>query len=520
MENKNETESVKMIPESSDEYHEQEVIKTENINENEKDISINSDDNDIVEKEVEYDTNGIYTLSDEETDDNFISLPTLPSNALLEYIKNSSTIKEETYVKDINTSHAVLTNLNSIPFTVSEEYFKNIKFNNNRYKPNMEYNGKKIQYEEVKLQSSDKKLKAIDRVRSITRIGKNIQIPLWNTGIRVTISVPPINSLYDLKKKLRDLNIEIDTDTGGLLFSNKKIKLYKEILDFISVYILDTTLEIPEDKTLFDYIKVQDIALLIIGISLSLYPNGNNITIACFKTTEIKQGKPSCNFVTSAKIDPKELVKIDTDRVTDKMLEIISRRNSNSVTIEDLETYQNEFILNKNQNINIEYDIGNLLFNLLNPDINKFISKGGLWYDDIIEKLYGIGNLIENNKKEELEKLIELNLLGSYNSYVNNIVIDDEILEDDDIIFETLNEVTQDNYLYNIFIKEIIEFISYNTIANIGTNNFLCPSCNNKQKTEKTSNKFEMEYVWLDPLSYFLEIMNSKLIKMQKRTIS
>lgn len=510
MENNNKETSVKMIPD--------EIIEEATVN-----ISEVENTDEIIEESIEkeIDTNGIYTLTEDDDDEeNFVSLPTLPSNILLEYIKESGTIKEEIYAKDINTANAVLTNLNSLPFTVSEEYFKNMKYDTNRYKPEMTFESKKIRFEEVNIGSSDKKLKALNKVRSITRIGKNIQIPLWNTGIRVTISVPPINSLYDLKKKLRDLNIEIDTDTGGLLFSNKKIKLYKEILDFINVYILDTTLDIPDDKTLFDYIKVQDIALLIIGISLSLYPNGNNITIACFKSTEIKNGVPLCSFVTNSKIDPRDLVKIDTERVTDKMLEIISRRQSNSVSIEDLETYHNEFILTKDKTIEIEYDIGTLLFNLQNPDINSFLNKGSLWYDDIIEKLYGIGNLLENNKKEELDKLIELNLLGTYNSYVKSLTIDDETLDEDDIIFETLNEVTQDNYLYNIFIKDIIDFISYNTIANIGTNNFICPKCKEKQKVEKSKNKFEMEYIWLDPLSYFLEIMNSKLIKMQKRTIS
>ena len=94
-----------------------------------------------------------------------------------------------------------------------------------------------------------------------------------------------------------------------------------------------------------------------------------------------------------------------------------------------------------------------------------------------------------------------------------------EEFTDEETIDELLNEISQDNYLYNIYMKNIMEFISYNTIANIGTNNFLCPSCNTKQKDEEdVRNIFEMEYVWMDPIAYFLEIMNSKLTKMQKRT--
>ena len=476
--------------------------------------------------EEEKDVVGIYKniVEDKDVDDDLIALPTVPSDVLYSYVQNSSTIKEEVYNKDINVSHSVLTNLNTLAYVVEPGFFRGIKPNPDIVNE-VNYKDKKIKFEEVNIRSGSKEKSALDKIRSVTRIGKNIQAPLWNTGIRVTILVPPVNEIYELKKKLRDLNIESDIETGGLLFSNKKIKLYTEITTFISSYIMDTTLAVPEDKTLFDFVNVVDIALLIVGTSLSFYPNGNYVTVACTNTTKIINQVPKCNFVANSKVDTKELVKIDNSRITDTMLEIINRRNSGSVTVADLETYRKEFINNNDFfKIIVPYETSDLVFNLAIPDINTFIRRGNVWYDDLVAKLYNVGQMNLETKKNEIDKIIELSVLGVYNSYVISVEIEGELFTDEETIDSLLNEVSQDNYLYNIYLKHIMNFISYITIANIGTNNYLCPLCKTKQKQEEEDgikkSAFEMEYIWMDPIAYFLEIMNSKLTKMQKRVIN
>ena len=458
-------------------------------------------------------------VGDDDIKDEIIALPTVPSNILYSYVQQSANIKKELYEKDINISHAVLTNLNTLPYAIEPGFFKTFVPNDN-IKSKMSYKDKEVKFEEVDIVGGDKKRSAIDKIRKVTRVGKNIQAPLWNTGIRITFIVPPVNDVYELKKKLRDLNIESDIDSGGLLYSNKKIKLYKEITTFISNYILDTTLDIPEDKTLYDFVPIQDIALTIVGASISLYPNGNYVTVACSNTTVIKNNIPKCNFISNAKVDPRELVKIDSSRVTETMLEIISRRNTGSVSVEDLITYRNEYIKDENFNkIVVPYEDSELIFTLANPSISTFIRRGDKWYDDLLSKLYNVGNLTAEAKKDEIDKIIELSVLGTYNSYITSIIVDGETFDDEEAIDEMLNEVSQDNYLYNIYIKHIMNFISYNTIANIGTNNFICPTCNERQKEETNYRQiFEMEYIWMDPIAYFLEIMNSKLTKLQKRT--
>lgn len=515
---------VSMLPEEQPTVTDVTKSNSEVIN---NDVVTNVDNNTEIletkvnEEVIERDIVGIYTNLQEDknvNEDDLISLPTLPSSELLSYVNASALIKEDLYSKDINVSHSVLTNLNTLQYIVNPKLYSGFVYNKDVFKSEVDYKDKKIKFEEVNIRSSNKENAAIDKIRSITRIGKNIQVPLWNTGIRVTIMVPPINAVYDLKKKIRDLNIESDIDTGGLLFSNKKIKLYKEILTFISSYILDSTLDIPEGKSLYDFIVFEDISLLIIGISLSLYPNGNYVTIVCSKTSEIKNNVPSCNFVTNAKIDPRELVKIDTTRVTDKMLDIISRRNSGSVSVSDLEDYRKEYIKNEDFfKIVVPYESDDLIFNLTNPVISDFLERGLSWYDDLVDSLYNVGSLSLEAKKEEIDKIIELSILGVYNSYIKSIELQNEIFDDNKTLDGLLNEISQDNYLYNIYLKHILNFINYNTIANIGTNNFLCPTCNSLQKDMEEGDRFSLEYIWMDPITYFLEIMNSKLTKMQKR---
>lgn len=534
MENNNDSiKPVKMVPDNNDlEQHNEIVVKEEVIESGQVEAiiettpskvsdSYDSEQENYIKELKEKDTTGIYKtiVSDDEIKEELISLPTLPSNILYSYIQESATIKDEQYNKDINIPHTVLTNLGTLPYVIDPAFFKTIVPNKD-IKSELTYKDKIVKFEEVNIRGGNKEKAAIDKIRNITRVGKNIQVPLWNTGIRITLIVPPVNAIYDLKKKLRDLNIESDVDAGGLLFSNKKIKLYKDICNFISNYILDTTLDIPEDKTLYDYVSVVDIALTIVGTSLSLYPNGNYVTITCAKSSEIKNGVPKCNYMASSKIDPRDLVKIDSSRVTDTMLDIISRRNSGSVSVDDLITYKNEYIKDTSyNNIVVPYETGDLIFTLELPSINHFLTAGDKWYDELLSQIYNIGNLTYELRKEEIEKIIELSVLGVYNSYVKSVTVEDEIYTDQETIDGCLNEVSQDNYLYNIFMKGVMSFISYHTIANIGTNNFLCPNCKSKQLEEDNiKNIFEMEYIWMDPISYFLEIMNSKLTKMQKRT--
>lgn len=490
-------------------------------------IPVVTTNDEIIEEPIVPDY-GVYTDIDEkiyESDnERFINTPKMDYMKYYNYSVSTNDIPQEAYNNNITLGIATLANINSANTMVSKTTFREHKYSDTV--TGLTRNGETIAPRLINIATGTKKDRIKNKLNKITRSGSIIQLPCYNSGFQITLNIPNNNELYAIRKDIRDLAINTEINTGGFLFNNTKVAVVARILDFIFKYIVDSTLDMPDDDTnIYDYIVLEDYPLLIMGISYSLFPNGNTTTITCKNTTVMENNKPKCDYVANANLNVKDTLRIKDDRVTDNMFIILNKKNSGSVTMEEYTTYQRERLSFSNYDNTITFDNegSSIVFTLGSNNINTYLKIAKLWVEDLEVKLYSLGDTHKDERALTLEELMDINKLGTYNTYISKVDVDGELISFDiadevelkenlDVLNDILMEFSSDTVTLNIFFDKLFNYISYITIAGIAVNNFACPTCKKKQRDDIN------ELIWLDPISYFLEILDYRFMNIVKNS--
>lgn len=504
------------------------VLETNEVTTVEDTVVVSDVVEEVVEDVIDY---GVYTDVDDDivnsTHERFVDVPKMMYSDYYTYALAANEIPENVFSTNVNLALSSLSNMNSKDTMVSHTAFREFKYTDKEVVSKLTKNDDVVEPRTVVSKSTNKKENFKSKIKKITRSGSIVQIPLVNSGFQVTLNIPNNNELYAIRKELRELAVTTEINTGGFLFNNTKIAVIKKVLDFIFTYIIDTTLDMPDNDTnIYDYIVSEDYPLLIMGISMSLYPNGNTTSVTCKNTYVLKNNIPTCDFIAYANLSVKDTLKIKNDRITDNMFIILNKKFSSSVTMEEYKTYQRERLefTNYDNKVTFENDGSSVVFVLGSKVINEYLEIGSLWIADLETKLYSLGDVEKEDRDVTLDELIDLNKLGTYNTYIDSIAVDgesiefknlseEELKENLDILNDILSEFSNDDLTLNIFFDKLFNYISYITIAGIAVNNFTCPKCKAKQRTD------DNELIWLDPIAYFLEILDYRFTTSAKTLI-
>ena len=330
-------------------------------------------------------------------------------------------------------------------------------------------------------------------------VGNLVHIPLTHSGFWVTLK-PLTNeekvTLYlELAKELDRLGKK----THDLIYTHTTALFTRIIKEYLSNKIVRTTLKLDKEQDIFDYILLPDINLLMWGILKSLYPKGYNFTLECKNALKIdpQTKKPLCTWKgISIVADLNKMLWIDEKQLNEKQLEIISRRVDNSVTIEEMQEYQDNLDTSGSNVISERTtdEEGNpitLDIYLKTPSINEFINKAEYNINNIENELTKLVN--DNTIKDtpddktkaelELSKAIELQF---YNHYVKSINFNGEIYNTPDAINAALEVLTDTVEIREKIKSRIIDYINKSLVAFIGMPEFTCPVCKSKQTDNKT----------------------------------
>lgn len=451
--------------------------------------------------------------------DRFISVPKMDVGHFYKYANEVEKFNQEIY-NDVKTAVSTVANVTSNNTSVSNKTFSELNYNNTVTEMTRE--GTTVSPRTVNINGGTKRDMVRNKLAKITKNGNTVQIPCVNSGFQVTIALPENNALYAIRKSIREESLLSEINSGGFLFNNTKVKVIKKLLDFVFSNIVDTSLDVPKDKEVYDYIVPEDYPLLIMGICYALYPNGNKTVITCKNTTIINNGLPKCNFTAMADINVKDTFKIKDSRVSNIMYDILSRRKGKSVSIADYNEYQSERLAQKVDDvITFTSENGSVKFYLKTTNINKYLARATRWADKMEMELYKLGDVEKDEREQTLNELIEINKLSTYSSYiskmdVDGIVIDmdneDELDENLDMLTDVLAEYSSDDISLNYFLEKLFNYISSITIAGVAVNTFTCPVCKEKQTEEN-------ELIWLDPITYFLEILDYRFISITREIL-
>lgn len=379
-----------------------------------------------------------------------------------------------------------------------------------------EYNGKELSaFEPVIRDVTGKKLSgdnAVTILKTKLGLGTKFSVPLWSSGIWVTLNTPSESDLLNLFIAIGNEKIEFGNSTAGTLFSNFGAVAHAQIAEFILDHLYATSCKGITADNLLEYVKISDFYTLVWGMTCAIYPNGFKYSTPCINNPE------DCDYVATETIKPQFLLHVDKSKLTDKQLRHMSNRRPNSVDIEQVKNYQNTLEDNQSDFVTLTTENDSkVTFEIKQPSVRDHLASGAMWVTSVVGLLEGILTEPEANDDESLiekrknfiRKHAILTKLREYSHYVVGIEFFDNRIEDRPTIDASLDSLSSDEKLTESLLKEVKKYISKTTMSIVGIPEYDCPKCSTNQNPNPKER--HPGIIPLDSLYYFFILTRRKV---------
>ena len=347
------------------------------------------------------------------------------------------------------------------------------------------------------------------RFRSLLSVGNPVQIPLWHSGIWVTIKPPTQTDIINLQVALASSEIELGRDTNTLVYSNYSVVFTRIITEFIMRHLDMHTLKIDDGSDLREHISLHDYYPLVLGMLSCMYPKGLHVVKACSNNLKIDANKkPMCSFVGTADLDPNKLLWVDRTALSQRMLSHMANRLERSMSVDAVDEYKSGLTPTQDKEYTLQTDNGSefkITFGI--PNLKDYITNGERWVNNIIKKAESIFTDTDGvtEKNQKVDDLTMASVLGIYNMYVKQITMNEtSVVKDLDSITEILSIMSTDDKAFEGFLKSIEEYITSSSVAIVATPNYICPECG-KDQNEGASGPFK-ELIPLNIVEHFFAL--------------
>jgi len=330
--------------------------------------------------------------------------------------------------------------------------------------------------------------------------GVPVHIPLYHSGFWITVE--PLDRAEKVKLFTlisEDINT-LGRKTNDIFFSNFSVHISSTIFDFIRSKIVAHSIKLEDGDDLYDFIKIQDIPIILAGVLHSIYPNGAHYTLRCKNNIKVgEDDKPICNFKADVKLDFSRMLWTDLSRLTvpdDETdfdpLEVISNRHPNSVNKETVLKYQQLIDSQVENTLSLEMgDEDNLIradIVFKTPNLKRYFEAGEYFIELIesqLEDLITTGEVAKDKETAKLELAASV-YLSKYIHFVDKVIINGDVYEEFSGINDILSDLTEVTE-YKEKIENFVFKVADNTlVAFVGVPTYTCPVCKTSQTEDKT----------------------------------
>lgn len=399
---------------------------------------------------------------------------------------------------------------NTLDYALGEKNYKQ----QGTFTNNLSTDDKRLGIEYLKHNVSKGNVKTnVMRFKSLLGIGRPINITLFHSGFNIKLKPISLSALTSLELSLYNEELEFGKLTYGLLGSADKHFTLNTITTFLSDYILDSTLNFPEDKTVLDYISILDLDLILLGVLHSTNVNKIKMNRTCSNITKINPNDPGsmCTYTELCDIDPSKLLFINRERLTDNMVKQLSHRTKNIVTMEEYYNYQTELkkVLLDSKLIKEKYTECGLNFDLKIPTITEYNQASNVVVDKVNYLMDKVNKANDEALTAKIRERIDTRInLAKYLPLINSISIEQEdhveSLSDQNEIVEILEELTREEEDVKNIVNMLHKFYNNNLIALVAFPNFICPTCKKEQNNTSETPGFDKEFIPLNMLAFFI----------------
>ena len=326
-------------------------------------------------------------------------------------------------------------------------------------------------------------------------IGEYVEVPLYHSGFWITLRPPKQSEIITLETNLANLTVSLGRDTTSIVYSNYSVIANRHIVEFIKDHIYKSSLKLKEDDDILNYINVQDLQSMVLGLVISMYPNGIDLIRPCTNASVVDEnGMPKCDYVATVKVDPKKLLFVNRKALPNNCLETLSKKLPNSVTTDEILEYQNSIAQLAPKDVTFKTDNDKeVTITFKTPMLAKYIVSGESWVQNIItktEELFTDSDTKES-KNKKVEDMLSTYLLGIYNTFVYKIsTANDGVVHtvtDETTIDNILEVMSTDRTMLTEYVDKVAEFITNAAIAVVGIPTYECPKCKAIQEDSKAN---------------------------------
>lgn len=369
--------------------------------------------------------------------------------------------------------------------------------------------GQGVQHGELMLRAGKAQLKAdadpVLRIRNELGLGGLIQIPLWHSGIWVTLKTPSDAALHELEARMALEKTTLGRASNGLVFSSAEVYTKTHLIDFILEHVYATTAGTKEPGVLKPIILDTDYPQLVWGMALAVYPAGYPLIQPCVANPD------TCDHVVEALINLGRISWVDRSQFsTAQKIHMLNRVKT--VSIEKIEEYQKEFSAQHRGSVEIS---ANVRLRLRVPSLAESQSIGYDWVESILsntQKAFGM-KMADGAREQYVQQQALITSLRQYSHWFDAVVRtsegEEEVISNREAVDEIISMVSTSDDIANKVYRLVRDFINQCTLSMIAIPKYKCPACQGEPNEEHL---LHPKLIPLDVVQVFFTLRDQKIM--------
>lgn len=395
----------------------------------------------------------------------------------------------------------------------------------------------RIQGQAVNPKSATTGPSAIIALQNMMGVGRPTRIPLWNSGVVLTVGNFRESEMLSLNHALNEQRVELGYATQGFLFTGNDVKIVMGVVDFILDHVIATNIKdwIKGDKSVLkELILVSDIQALCAGSLESIYPSGYPTEHSCVNT-----GTDKCSYKGGIKMEignlefsPDSLLRFSRTIWTDTArIDIEAKRHmaapAGTHPIATIRAYQTRVNTADNLSGVIKVNDAQIRLSYQQPNLKTYEEVGLYWITSVVDMVDKTMSAVKTTDREDRAKK-RRGFISDYEhilqfqkqaAWIKSIQYGVDLSGDDvtvvnDIktIFNLLEELSQNPGVVKEATADVNRYKTDTQLSFAGIPNFKCPSCGDSQLKDDVDNKHGI--IPMDMVSYFFTIMEWRLARI------
>lgn len=351
---------------------------------------------------------------------------------------------------------------------------------------------------------------AMMKMQAVLGLGAIVRIPLWHSGIWVSLKAPSESALLELDRRIANEKVLLGRISNGLVFSNTSVYMHSFLLNFALDHMYEATVKYNKPSDLKKLIDINDLPTLLWGLICTIYPNGYPYKRPCVTDPS------KCTHIVEELLAINKLSWTDERSLTDWQRDHMVKRNA-KVSLEDIKRYKEEHKYNKNGTLQLR---DNLTVVLRVPTLDDYEKTGFAWVDGLVNMVdQAFGGTIQGEERDRfIMEQSAMTALRQYAHWIDRVVLEGKhVINDRSSIDDVIGTLTSDDQLYTDFFNGMGAFINDTTISTIAVPKFDCPACKKPMSTEE---KAHPHLIPLDVTSIFFTLVGHRISKVLSRANS